>query len=102
MIKIGIPQRKIYKLTIAAFIWSFLTFNLYKGIEQSMKLLLICQKSQKPLNLGDYKTYINNSRETSIPASEKKSLIDADSLQLAISICAATIFEQALIDLLKL
>lgn len=77
---------------------SVLIFNLHKGIEQSMKLLSVCRKALKPLNLGDYKAYINDARETSIPASEKKSPIDAASPRLTPGVHAATTFQQALMD----
>lgn len=86
----GIPQEKIYKLTIFALMQSLLNFNLHKGIKQSMKLLLICQKAQKPFNLNNYKAYINYKRKTSILASDKQSSIDLMSSQLTPGICAAT------------
>lgn len=70
------PYGKIYKLIIAVFMQSILTFNLYKDIEQFTKLLLVNQKAQKQFNLGDYKAYINNTRETIIFTSEKKSSIN--------------------------
>ena len=92
MMKMGMPQGEVYELTIAALMRSVLTFNLHKGIEQSMKLLLVCRKALKPLNLGDYEAYINDARETSIPASEKESPINAASPRLTPGVRAATIF----------
>lgn len=63
---------------------------------------MVCQELRKSLNLGDYKAYINNLRETSISTLEKKSLINIVFLWLASSICMATSFEQTLMDLLEL
>lgn len=94
----GILQGEVYEITIAALMQSVPTFNLHKGIKRSIKLLLVCRKVQEPLNLEDYKVYINNIRETSISASDKESSIDAASPQLTLGICAATIFQQALMN----
>lgn len=51
---------------------SVLIFNLHEGIEQSIKLLLVCRRAWELLNLRDYEAYINDAREASIPASDKK------------------------------
>lgn len=74
MMKMGMPQGEVYELCIAALMRSILTFDLHEGIEQSTKLSLVCRKAQKPLNLRDYEAYINDARETNIPALEKESL----------------------------
>lgn len=79
-----------------------LIFNLQKNIEQSIKLLLICPKMQGLLNLEDYKAYINNANEINIPVLNKKNLINVTFSQLTSSICIATSFLQALIDLSEL
>lgn len=58
-----------------------------------MKLLLVCWKVQKPLYLGFYEAYVNNTNILPLLEIEYENLIDTSSTQLASSICAANMFE---------
>lgn len=79
-----------------------LMFNLFEDIKQSMKLLLVYKKTKKKLNLENYEFYASDREDASIPKSEKKSLIDAASPQLAHGVCVASTFHQAFVDPLEL
>ena len=98
MIKMKMSKRNMYKLIVTAIMRSVLTFNLFEDIEQWMKLLLVCRKMRKKLNLEDYKPYSSNGEDMSIPKSEKKSPINISSPQLTLSICATSIFYLALVN----
>lgn len=60
--------------------------------------MLVCQKAQKEFYLSYHKVYINNSKKMSITESKNESPIDATFLQVALDICIASMFYQALIN----
>lgn len=42
MLSMGIPQGEVYEITVSTLLCYVLTFDLYEGIEQSVKLVLFC------------------------------------------------------------
>lgn len=82
-------------------LYYILSFDLYKGVEQLVKLLLIYQKAQKLLNLGFYIAYINNMTMSPLSKREYKSSINTTLLQLVSNICMTSTFDQDLVELLE-
>lgn len=61
------PKKNSYQLTIATLIYFIvLKFNLVKDIKQSIKLLLVCKKAKKELNLEDYKLYTSDRKDVNV------------------------------------
>lgn len=92
----------MYKIIVAIFLHFVLTFHLYKGIKQRIKLLFVYGKVQKPLKLKFYKAYINNITTLPLPKIKHKSFININSPQLALGVYMASIFDQTLVEPLEL
>lgn len=75
MMKIRILTRNVYQLIVVALMYSVSPFNLLKSIKYR-KLLLVYKKGRKELNLEDYKPYVGDREDESIPESEKESSIN--------------------------
>lgn len=98
MLSMVMLQEEVYEITVAVLLHCVLTFDLYEGIEQLVKLLLVYQKAQKPLNLGFYEAYVNNTTTLPLSEIEYKSSINVASPWLTSSICMASTFDKALVE----
>ncbi len=91
----------MYKITVASILYCVLTFNLHEGRKQLVKLSLVSQKAQKPLDLGFYKAYVNDVTMSPLSKIKHKSPINTTSPQLISNICTTSTFDQTLVEPLE-
>lgn len=97
MLSMGISQGKVYELTVATLMRSVLTFDLSEGIEESLKLALVCKRTREPLVLARYKAYeYGTTSPIEVPASEDENSLDAASPRLAPGVRDAKDFRTSL------
>ena len=84
MMAIKMPQKDIYKLTVAIIMCSILTFDITNGINGMLKSILVCCKSGEPLKLSKFEVYVKLADTFSgiitIPSILEQTAIDPASL----------------------